>query len=724
MTMTVIRDPKNNPPSIHDPPTGSFIPTDIEGIEVSEDNVNLPEYGQGASYIQDSYIENTDWLQRARDAYRFSTTFVESNYSLNWAESIEAFNSRHVASSKYKKQDFDKRSQIFRPKTRTIIRKNEAAAASAFFSNMDRISISAVDDSDIRNRITAEVMQNIIQYRLVNTIPWFMIVMGGLQDAQVQGASICHIYWDYRDNGYIDGPRIDIIPIENFRIDPSSDWMDPVNDSPYLIHLIPMHVGELRERMMIPDRNGSYWKYVSESDISQYLSGEDNAIRSSRQSGSQDPSQENRFISDYDIIWVHRHIHKLDGEDWEFYTIKSEVMLTDPRLLSDSVAHGKRPYVIGKVIIETHKTFPSSIPMLVKGLQEESNELANQRLDNLKFVMNKRWFARRGADVDIYSLIRNVPGGVTLVDDPERDIKEVSWPDITKSAYQEQDRIDADFSDLIGNFDPMQIQATRTGRESANTIRMLQGPSNLLTEYMLKTYVETFIQPILKQLVELEKCYETDEKILKISKNKSKLIKRIMMQSGIQGISNNDILSGDIEVNINVGMGATDPTARLQKLVFAAQSMAALTKLPPVGISLSELFKEIMSLSGYREVDRFMTGQDPDKLRAQQQIQQLTMMVRQLQSKVREKEQTLPTKKAIAHESNMTKVLTKAMDHKHDLAMAAAGAAAESISQTRQSTLESISRDRLENSKMFGQERQMLLQNILLGNNRQEEVQK
>jgi hypothetical protein len=35
----------------------------------------------------------------------------------------------------------------------------------------------------------------------------------------------------------------------------------------------------------------------------------------------------------------------------------------------------------------------------------ETNEIGNQRLDNVKFVLNKRWLIRRGANIDVESLL-------------------------------------------------------------------------------------------------------------------------------------------------------------------------------------------------------------------------------------------------------------------------------------------------------------------------------
>jgi hypothetical protein len=46
------------------------------------------------------------------------------------------------------------------------------------------------------------------------------------------------------------------------------------------------------------------------------------------------------------------------------------------------------------------------------------------------FVMDKKYL--RGKVIDMSSLVRNIPGRITLVDDPEKDLQEIWWPDDRK----------------------------------------------------------------------------------------------------------------------------------------------------------------------------------------------------------------------------------------------------------------------------------------------------
>jgi hypothetical protein len=68
-----------------------------------------------------------------------------------------------------------------------------------------------------------------------------------------------------------------------------------------------------------------------------------------------------------------------------------------------------------------------------RDLQGELNEVRNLRLDNVKLAMNKRYFVKRGAQVDLRSLTRSTPGGVTLMNDPAKDVVINEVKDVTRA---------------------------------------------------------------------------------------------------------------------------------------------------------------------------------------------------------------------------------------------------------------------------------------------------
>ena len=646
------------PPSITDPQSGD--------VALWEPGHEEDDGGIETEMDQEPSRKEPNWIRRAKDSYRFSTTYIDSNYRRKWDDSIRAFNSEHPSDSKYYGELFRKRSNLFRPKTRAIIRKNEAAAAAAFFSNMDLIDVQAANSAEKSEVISAEVTKQLLQYRLTKTIPWFQLLVGALQDAQVQGACVSHVYWKFIERHNDDGDResiedkpcVELFPIENLRIDPSAHWLDPINTSPYLIHLIPMYWCDVQDRMKYPNPKGQQWREYPPSRV--FSKGDqDDSTRTTRNQLQQDPAQQKRDISDYDIVWIHRHIHRWDGEDYEFYTLFSEYLLTDPEPLKNTVFHGHRPYVMGNAILETHKAMPNPLPILVKPLQDEANTIQNSRMDNVLFVLNKRYIAKRGRNVDLSSLVRNVPGGITLADDPEGDIRELEWPDVTQSSYLEQDRIDGDFSDLVGNFNPLQVQAQRTGRESTNTMRMLQGPTNLLTEYMLKTFVETWVQPVLRQLVMLEQHYETDMTLLALAGQKA----QVFQKYGVSQMGD-AVLDKELTVTVNVGMGSTDPALKMQRFSGALITYAQICKLMPPGLDLNEVLKELMGLAGYQGGERFkIDGQDATVANLVRQIQMMQKKMLPMQIAAKNKEGDQRVKLIKTDKDNATKLAIAGKNH-------------------------------------------------------------
>ena len=574
-----------------------------------------------------------DYLALLKDAYDSSTEYIDNNYRSDWDYSLRAFRNEHGPGSKYLSEDFKARSRIFPPYTRSIIRKNEAAGAVALFSNLDVVNITPENPDDPMNVASVEAIREIVQYRLTKTIPWFMICMGALQDAQSTGTVCSYNYWEYeKRNGKIkkDKPCIELRPVENLRIDPGASWIDPVGTSPYFIDIIPMYVCDVKGMMKsIDDKTGRpKWKNLEDSVIAKAKPDVVDSTRKLRMGEKQDPEIENSKIKNFDIVWVFRTFIKNDqGDDMFAYSLSAEELLTQPKPIEEVYFHGIRPYTMGCSIIETHKSLKNGIPLLIKPLQQESADIRNQRLDNVKFVLNKRWFVRRGSQADTQSLVRNVPGGVTLVNNPKEDIQESNWVDVTSSSYVEQDRLKSDIDELAGNFSPSTKVANNAVNDTLGGSRIALQGAGLMSDYLLRTTIETWVEPTLRQLILLEQHYETDDVVLSIAANRAKLFPRF----GISRITD-DLLMKEVNVNVNVGMGSSNPKERMQNFLQAMNAAIGIIMHAPPGLNIQEALKEIFSNAGYRDGARFFgQGQDPRLIKAMQMIQQLAQQLKSKQ---------------------------------------------------------------------------------------------
>jgi hypothetical protein len=561
--------------------------------------------------IQDSE-QAIDWLQLSKDAYHSSKPYLDAFLRPQWEKNIRQWQGKHRVDSKYESDQYG-RTKLFRPRTRAVIRKNEAAAAVAYFSTQDVVNISATNDNDPLDQLTADIANELLNQRLTKTIPWFQTVIGAFQTAQIYGEVISYQYWDKKK----DQPCIDLIAPENFRIDPASDWIDPIGTSPYLIHLIPMYVMDVKEY--------DGWNTPDEKAMQSAAKEDNDPTRLTREK-TDTKSDNDNIITAYSVVWVRRYVIKKGGMDWVFYTLGDNFMLSDPMPLQEAYWHGERPYVRGISILEAFTPHPSGVPELVADVQAEINDTCNLRMDNVKFALNKRYFVKKGTQVDLRSLTRNIPGSVTLMNDPATDVLVQNTPDVTSSSYQEQDRLNLDFDDLAGTFSGSSVQANRKLNETVGGMEMLSQSGNAVAEYQLKTFNETWVEPTLRQLVKLELLYESDQNILKLAGEKSELF----MQQGFEVVTT-EMLQGNFTLNVNVGTGAANPELQIKQFFYGLQTLATINPDIVMSINTEEVVKEVFGKLGYKDGKRFFSFD------ANPQVQQLTQQIQQLQQELANK---------------------------------------------------------------------------------------
>jgi len=607
-----------------------------------------------------------DYLQLTRTAYNGSIDYMTANLKDQWERNIDNFYSRHPSGSKYHTKSYKYRSRLFRPKTRASIRQKEAALVIAFFSTSDTLSVTADNQSDPTHTQAASILKNLVQLRMKKGLHWFQNVVGAFQETMVMGSTISHQGWDREEETYTetvvaqefnpetgdtenverkekrtrvikDEPFIELIPNENFLIDPGAHWIDPVGTTPYIIVPIPMAIVDVMDRMEAVDSKTDQpkWKKYTVQEIMRAMSGkyEYDSTRQSREGDRQDPKADSYTdINEYQIVWIFRVIANIPGEgDMLWYTIGEHLMLTDPVPVKEVYKHlkdGERPYVIGKCVIEAHRNYSTGLAQMGQDIQAATNDNLNQRFDNVKQVLNKRYFVKRDMSVDLRSLRRNVPGSITMMSDPERDVRVHETNDVTGSSFNEQNLFNADFDDITGSFSAGSVQTNRQMNETVGGMQMLKDPTNTMTEYLIRVFAETWATPVLSQIIAMEQVYETDENLIQAA---GEAAKEASAGPAQQQIDNDEIdfRSPGVTVTVNVGFGVTDPKARVQRVMYGVDSIGRIAPKALQRIKEDEITKEIMGILGYQDGDRFfMTdaefqqyqqqnppGPDPDQLK-------------------------------------------------------------------------------------------------------------
>lgn len=403
-----------------------------------------------------------------------------------------------------------------------------------------------------------------------------------------------------------DKPACDLLPPENVRFEPNADWRDPLNSSPYVVRLVPMYADEARSKI-----EGNGWRKHSLSALIAAGTGvgqSDDPTRQQRQgSGRTDPAdQSGNERNEFTLVWLHENYVRVGGQDYVYWTCGTDLLLSEPTPIEDiypHLRHGERPMTLGVVTLEAHRNYPMAPSQLIAPLQEQSNDITNQRMDNVRLVLNKRYIVRKGSGsgaIDLAALSRSVPGGSVMASNPEADVRVLETNDVTGSSYQEQDRLDLAIDELTGTFSQQTVQNNRNLNETVGGMEMMNAGASDVTEYMIRLFIETWVEPTLSQLVRLEQYYETDETVLALAKEQSEQYQRFG-----QDVTLDELLRQELTINVNAGFGKTDPQKRLNSLNQALASVAQVLPDAIPRLQSDEIIKEVFGNAGYRDGKRF-----------------------------------------------------------------------------------------------------------------------
>lgn len=661
---------------------------------ISERDTQPPSADDGAAVRSK---EDAYWLDLASQAYQASTSYIDTNYRAKWDDAIRHFRSQHASGSKYNKASYQYRSKLFRPKTRSMSRNYEAALAAAFFSNADLINIEPADKDNPVQAASAAITYEILQHHLTKSIPWFVTCLGAGQESHRVGCVFSYQNWQYEERPFKfevpavdemgqpiigddgkpttttveeskvlrDCPMVELLPPENVRFHPAAKWYDPIGTSPYLQILWPMYVRDVKARMTEPDENQKVpkrkWKKLDDKDIAGAMRLVNDRTKQTRSGNMEDPADKPiGSVKQFDVVWCIENFFNVDGADVVYWTLGTEHMLADPVPIEEDYWTGERPVVMGVAAIETFITMPDGPVGHTAPLNQEINEVVNQRMDNVSLAMNKRWLMKQGSNIDLRSLLANVPGGVTQVPDLDGFLKPVEFTDVTASAFQEQDRLSVEFDELGGSFSQSSVATNRKLNETVGGMNMLRGSAGEVRELTIRTFSETWVERVMRQLVKLIQKYESNLSVIALAGQRANVFQRY----GIDQITD-DMLTQELTTSVNVGQGATDPMGKLQKFILALESFMKVAtlqaKMPQPILKLEPIGNEIFGRIGLKSGSRFLvTEEDQGGQIDPAQVQQLVMQNQQLMQAVQELQMQLKDKS----EDRQLKLITAQMSER------------------------------------------------------------
>jgi hypothetical protein len=523
-----------------------------------------------------------------------------------WERAYMAFRQQHFAGSKYGTSEFKNRSRLFIPKTRSAIRKDVAAVAASMFGSKETVSIEAGNSEDMRQKGGAAIIQQLVDYRTdmangKDATPWFLTALGARQTSLITGFCVSKQFWklelrkhgqeDYDDEEsgtkktrdvwkpVRDRPEVMLIPPENCTIDPACDWTNPAQDSAYFIIRYPMRIDEILRRQEDPLR--PWRKDITADQLRACGEGariEASAIRRARDQGLDRMDEAMTGAGpEFDVIWVWESYIRCAGDDWTFISAGDKFMLTDPAPVAEVYPeqHGDRPISMGYGNFEAFCVFPMSAVESWQMLQQEANDVRNLTLDAFKQNVMPVTKVKRGKQVDLEQLRRRGQGSAIMVTDQ----MDVTWekpPEIPQAAQLIKQQIDIEFDDLAGQQNYGSVATNNALGDTLGGLKLAAGAANAVQELDMRVWTTTWAEPVVRQIVNLEQYYESDQIIIGRCGDTAKL----MQKYGIDEITD-ELLEHDVNVRVSIGYGSGDPQQRLAKFQMGYQAAAPLLAMDP-----------------------------------------------------------------------------------------------------------------------------------------------
>ena len=536
-------------------------------------------------------MSETEWVDLGRRCYDTGRTFYRQGYQTQHINDTYLFKGRHEPGSKYYSEAFRNRSKVFRPLTRMASRSWEADIATALFLNDDYMHISPRNVTDQDADKAAAVLKEIVNLRLDKI--WYPICIGAAQDSFINGPAIAKVFWwhettvtktdtpvldemgnliglETTENEIVvhDEPYIDLILPENFIFDPTAKANDVIGTGKYFVHRKMMSVDDVMVRM-----ERGEWNMLSPGEIltCRWAMEDDATQQAKRGEGKPDPINNDNADTRYESVMVNEVFVRRDGIWYTYHMMGTQFLLETPVELKNRYHHGRLPFVYGTCMIESHNNVPDSKAHLGSELQKAVNEISNQRVDNVKLVLNKRYLARRGASIDLAALTRSTPGGVIFTSDPAGDLIPQEVNDVTSSSYEETQRLTMEMNEAQGTFSGQAVANNREMNETVGGMKLLSNAATKVNDFDIRTFVFTFVRPVLELFMLTVQYYENDETIMHIAVDNSAYFPRLNVED-----LTDDLMTKQLEMKVDTGIGATDPVQRVNTLMYGVTTVMQL----------------------------------------------------------------------------------------------------------------------------------------------------
>lgn len=376
-----------------------------------------------------------------------------------------------------------------------------------------------------------------------------------------------------------DDPEVEVIDPYDFFVDPRATNLD---DARWCIH----RVWRDYDYMLKKEKEGFYKNVVSlvspgVSDTTEI----DNQVRNEVNANNTSTSIDNNFKVELWEYW----------EDGRVVVIANKTVIV--RDDENPFWHGKKPFCLLKDIELPHEFYAMGEIEPIQSLINERNEIRNQRLDNVKSIVNRKLVVDRNADIDLEHIDEdNRPGGIILCDDVSK-VKYLDEIDIVASAYNEDQMIVRDIQEATAMAETTIGVVPRRG-ETATAVNALQNAASARFSLKIQGMVSTGILALVRMLIQLNMQFLSKKRLVRIVGEDGEDFPEISADD-ISGNYDYEIQSGLLEFNKDI--------ERQQWLMLLGTPV-----MNAPNINFEEVQKYTFELFNIATPERFITEMTPE----------------------------------------------------------------------------------------------------------------
>lgn len=207
-------------------------------------------------------------------------------------------------------------------------------------------------------------------------------------------------------------------------------------------------------------------------------------------------------------------LRRFTRDQWVDIVPEYEIVIRDA---DDPYFHGELPIVYGVDYPYPGELYGMSEIEPVERIQRAINAVLNQRLDNVQLVLRSMWKVRKGAGVDMHTLISS-PGNIITTDDMNA-VEPVQVPDVTGNTFVgTMNYLTAAMQNGSGITDyTMGINTSaNVATDTATGTRLVQQEANAQFKLKIQLFYHMVIERIANQWKDLRIQFTTEEQKLRI----------------------------------------------------------------------------------------------------------------------------------------------------------------------------------------------------------------